>query len=103
MKKYTSCNDVKISNKIEFIEDPILSIELTKKDFEENYLEICNSLVAEQGYLDTTIEYYFELSPLRNNYLIFRNEEKKVEFYDIGLELNCVIQLNKIHEGIQNE
>ena len=103
MRKYTSWLQVKKNKNIEFIQDPVLSIELSKDDFEEIYLEICKTLTAEEGYLDTTIEYFFEINPLRKNYLIFHNEEKKNEFYDIGLELNCVTSLDKIHSGTQNE
>lgn len=103
MKKYTSWNIIANNKSIEYIEDPIINMELYKKDFEEIYKEILLTLTAENGYLDTAIEYYFELHPLRKNVLVFRNDEKKNEFYDIGLELNCVSSIDKIKEGTQNE
>lgn len=103
MKRYTSWNTISNNKSIEFIEDPILSMELFKKDFEETYEKILNTLTADNNYLDTSVEYYFELHPLRKNVLVFRNDEKKFEFYEIGIELNCIQPLKKIKEGIQNE
>ena len=103
MKKYTSWNTIANNKSIEFIEDPIINMELYKKDFEETYKQILLTLTAENGYLDTAIEYYFELHPLRKNVLVFRNDEKKNEFYDIGLELDCVSSIDKIKEGTQNQ
>jgi len=103
MSNYTSWKIISNNKYIEFIEDPIINMELYKKDFEETYKNIIETLINEKGYLDTTVEYYFELHPLRKNVLIFRNDEKKGEFYDIGLELNCVSPIYKIKEGIQNE
>jgi len=103
MKKYTSWNTIANNKSIEFIEDPIVNMELYKIDFEKTYKLILETLTAEKGYLDTSIEYYFERHPLRKNVLVFRNDEKKTEFYDIGVELNCVCSIDKIKEGIQNE
>ena len=77
-------------------------MELFKTDFEDSYKEILTTLTAEQGYLDTAVEYYFERHPLRKNVLVFRNEDKKCEFYDIGTEMDCVTPLKKIQEGNQN-
>ncbi len=103
MKRYTSWNTIAKNKSIEFIEDPILNMELLKNDFEDSYKDIVNTLTAESNYLDTCIEYYFEKHPLRKNVLIFKNEEKKSEFYDIGLELKCVPELDKIQSGTQND
>ena len=102
MVSYTSWSKVSVNKSIEFIEDPILNMELFKTDFEDSYKEILNTLTAEQGYLDTAVEYYFERHPLRKNVLVFRNEDKKCEFYDIGTEMDCVTPLKKIQEGNQN-
>ena len=102
MKKYTTWKTISTNKSIEFVEDPVINMELYKLDFEETYKNILETLTAELGYLDTTIEYYFELHPLRKNVLVFRNDEKKTEFYDIGIELNCVAPLKKIQEGTQN-
>jgi hypothetical protein len=103
MKKYTSWNTISKNKSIEFVQDPILNMELFKKDFEETYEKILNTLIADNDYLDTSIEYFFELHPLRKNVLVFRNDEKKSEFYDIGIELDCVEPLKNIKEGTQNE
>ena len=102
MVSYTSWSKVSVNKSIKFVEDPILNMELFKTDFEDSYKEILTTLTAEQGYLDTAVEYYFERHPLRKNVLVFRNEDKKCEFYDIGTEMDCVTPLKKIQEGNQN-
>ena len=33
----------------------------------------------------------------------FKDDDKKIEFYDIGMKLKVVTDLRKIHEGTQNE
>ena len=58
---------------------------------------------AKNDYIDSCIEYYFEINPLRSNTLIFKDEEKKSEFYEIGIKTNSVTSLKKINEGNQNE
>jgi len=103
MKRYTSWNTISKNKSIEFIQDPILNIELFKQDFEETYKIILETLIADNKFIDTSIEYFFEIHPLRNNVLIFRNDEKKSEFYEIGIDLDCVEPLKNIKEGIQNE
>ena len=102
MVSYTSWSKVSVNKSIEFVEDPILNMELFKTDFEDSYKEILTTLTAEKGYLDTAVEYYFERHPLRKNVLVFRSEDKKCEFYDIGTEMDCVTPLKKIQEGNQN-
>jgi len=103
MKRYTSWDTISKNNSIEFIQDPILNIELFKQDFEETYKKIVETLIADNNFIDTSIEYFFELHPLRKNVLIFRNDEKKSDFYEIGIDLNCVEPLKNIKEGTHNE
>ena len=55
------------------------------------------NLIKEQ-----TIDYYFDIHPLRNNVLVFKNDDKKWEFYQIGIKQKSVTDLNKIQEGTQN-
>jgi hypothetical protein len=102
MVNYTSWSKVSSNKSLEFVEDPVLNMELYKSDFEETYKGILETLTAEKGYLDTTVEYYFELHPLRKNVLMFRNDDRKLEFYDIGIDLECITPLKKIQEGTQN-
>ena len=103
MRKYTSWKQISSNKIIELVEDPILNMEIFKADFEDSYKNILETLTAEDGYLDTAVEYYFEIHPLRNNVLIFRNNEKKNEFYEIGIQLDCITPLKIIQEGTQNE
>lgn len=102
-KKYTSWIKIKKSKKIEFVEDPILNFELSKEYFEDSYKKIVEKLNGDEEIIESCIEYYFELHPLRKNTLMFKDENKKIEFYDIGIENNSVTSLKKINEGSQNE
>lgn len=98
-RKYTSWSDIKKSKSIEFIEDPLTSMELFKIDFEETYKEILDTLKADNYYIDTCIEYYFDIHPLRKNCLIFKDDDKKNEFYELGIELDCVPSLKSVNDG----
>lgn len=101
--KYTSWKEVKNNKNIEFIEDPILSIDLSKEHFEDSYKSILDKLTAEPYCIDTTIEYYFEISPIKKNVLIFKDEKKKLEFYEIGIETNSITHIDRICDGTQND
>lgn len=99
--------DIKSSKQIDSIEDPVLSFEISKDDFEEQYeliLAKLNCQKDENGNLikEQTIDYYFDIHPLRNNVLVFKNDDKKWEFYQIGIKQKSVTDLNKIQEGTQN-
>ena len=102
-----SWQDIKNSKQIDSIEDPVLSFEINKYDFEEQYeliLAKLNCQKDENGNLikEQTIDYYFDIHPLRNNVLTFKNEDKKWEFYQIEKKKKSVTDLNKIQEGTQN-
>lgn len=101
--KYTSWKEIKKNKNIEFIEDPILNIDLSKEHFEDSYKSILDKLTAEPYCNDTAIEYYFEISPIRKNVLIFKDENKKIEFYEIGIETKSITPFDKICDGTQNE
>ena len=104
-KKYHSWEDIQKNPNICYIEDPILTIEVTKEIFFDSYEEILKTftheLINEDNLLDLSksMDYYFEKNPLRPNTLIFKDENKKIEFYNIGLEMNSVVDLSNIHEG----
>jgi len=102
-----SWQDIKNNKQIDSIEDPVLSFELGKEEFEEQYELILAKLNCdkdEYGKIikEHTIEYYFDIHPLRKNVLIFKDEDKKWEFYDIGLKQKSVTDLTKIYHGTQN-
>ncbi len=104
----TSWNVVKNNKQIDYIQDPFLNYELDKKEFEFHYDEILATLNCKKDYngkvlQKTTMDNYFDVSPLRNNVLIFKDDDKKIEFYEIGMKLKVVTDLRKIHEGTQNE
>ena len=104
----TSWNVIKNNKQIDFIQDPFLNYELDKIEFEFHYdaiLETIDCKLDDCGLIikKRTMDYYFDISPLRNNVLIFKDEEKKIEFYEIGIQLKAITDLRKIQEGTQNE
>jgi hypothetical protein len=82
--KLNSWKDIKNDDNIEFIEDVILSIDLSKNCFEDNYKNILNKLNGKYN-ITKTINYYFMKDTKKKNVLVFINKEKKNEFYKLGL------------------
>ena len=103
IENYTSWNNVKKSKMIEFIEDPILSIEMSKDHFEDSYKKILKKINGDKNNMKLTMDFYFDIHPLRNNTLIFKDDNKKENFYELGIEINGITPIEKIKEGVQNE
>ncbi len=49
--------------------------------------------------LESYVDYYFTINPIKAYVLSFRGEKEKNEFYDIGLKKESVLSLVEIHEG----
>lgn len=110
MKKFVSVNNVKMTGystwsdimkntKISDIQDPIMEMELNKYEFEKIYKEIVCELEGNDDCYESYIDYYFVVNPVKSYVLSFKNETRKTEFYDIGLEKKSVLSLNEVHEG----
>ena len=98
-QSFNSWNNIKCARCIDYIEDPIVNIELSKEHFEETYMDILHTLNADSDCYDSCMDYYFEIHPLRRNVLVFRSEEHKTEFYEIGLKQNSVPSFESICSG----
>ena len=100
LKGYSSTwNDVMQNRKITDIQDPIIEMEINKHEFEDMYKEIVSELQGNEDVLESYIDYYFTINPMKRYVLSFRGEKEKSEFYDIGLKKNSVLSLTEIHEG----
>lgn len=82
----TSWSQVKKNKKIKFIQDPILNIKITKEYFEDVYKNILNKIDGNPENLKNSIEYYFYIDPLKSNTILFIDDDKKVEFYELGMK-----------------
>lgn len=98
LKGYSTWNNVMKSNKITDIQDPVLEMEIDKHEFANMYENIVSELQG-NGDIKSYIDYYFIVNPMKSFSLIFRSEKEKNEFYDIGLNKNCVISLTEVCEG----
>ena len=96
---YSTWNDVMQNRKITDIQDPIIEMEINKHEFEDMYKEIVSELQGNEDVLESYIDYYFTINPMKRYVLSFRGEKEKSEFYDIGLKKNSVLSLTEIHEG----
>ena len=96
---YSTWNDIMKSKKITSIQDPIVEMEIDKEEFEKIYKEIVEELQGNGDVLESYIDYYFTINPLKSYVLSFRSEKEKNEFYDIGLKKDSVLSLVEIHEG----
>jgi|TARA_B110000008_G_C16872477_1_gene525364 hypothetical protein len=99
LKGYSTWNDVMKNSKITDIQDPVLEMEISKQDFEDMYREIVSELQGNDDVLESYIDYYFTINPMKRYVLSFRGEKEKSEFYDIGLRQKSVLSLTEIHEG----
>jgi hypothetical protein len=98
-RSYSTWNDIMKSKKITSIQDPIVEMEIDKEEFEKIYKEIVEELQGNGDVLESYIDYYFTINPLKSYVLSFRSEKEKNEFYDIGLKKDSVLSLVEIHEG----
>tara|TARA_B100001564_G_C20558948_1_gene632818 strand:+ start:759 stop:1085 length:327 start_codon:yes stop_codon:yes gene_type:complete len=96
---YSTWSDVMKNNKITDIQDPVLEMEMGKQEFDDIYKEILYELEGNDDVLESYIDYYFTINPMKAYVLSFRGEKEKNEFYNIGLEKKSVLSLTEIHEG----
>ena len=99
LQGYSTWSDVMKNNKITDIQDPVLEMEIDKREFDDIYKEILYDLEGNDDILEAYIDYYFTINPLKSYVLSFRGEKEKTEFYDIGLKKESVLSLVEIHEG----
>lgn len=98
-KKFLSWCDIMKNNQICLVEDPLISIDLMKEEFDDIYKEILETITGDANLPQTCIEYYFLINPLRNDTLRFIDCVKKTEFYDIGVNNKTHCDINHIHNG----
>ena len=99
MPKYSTWDDIFKNKKIYDIQDPIIDMELSKDEFGKMYKEILDEIQGNDGYLESYMDYYFVVNPLKTYVLSFRGDKEKTEFYNIGLEKKSVLSLPEVHEG----
>ena len=81
------------------IQDPVLEMEVDKYEFEDMYSDIVCELQGNDDVLESYIDYYFTVNPMKSYVLSFRSQKEKDEFYDIGLDKECVASLTEVCEG----
>ena len=96
---YSTWSDIMKNGKITEIQDPIMEMELNKHEFENIYNEIVCELQGNDGFYESYIDYYFTTNPVKSYVLSFKNEKRKTEFYNIGLEKKSVLSLVEVQEG----
>ena len=96
---YSTWSDVMKNNKISEIQDPILEMEISKFDFDDTYKDIVEQLHGEDNILESFIDYYFIINPMKPYSLSFKGEKEKNDFYDIGLKNQSVLSLTEVCEG----
>ena len=99
LQGYSTWKDVMNNRKITDIQDPLLEMEVSKQDFEDMYREIVSELQGNDDVLESYIDYYFTINPMKCYALSFRGDKEKNEFYEIGLKQQSVLSLKEIHEG----
>ncbi len=103
LKGYSTWKDVMKNPKITDIQDPILEMEIDKCEFENIYKEIVCELQGNDDIFESYIDYYFTTNPIKPYVLSFKDEKKKTEFYDIGLNNKSLLSLTEVQEGERKE
>ena len=98
-KGYSNWKDIMNNSKITDIQDPILEMEVDKHEFEDMYSDIVSELKGTDNILKTYVDYYFTINPMKSYVLSFKSQKEKDEFYDIGLNKECVASLTEVCEG----
>jgi hypothetical protein len=99
LKGYSTWNDIMNISQITDIQDPVLEMEVDKYEFEDMYSDIVCELQGNDDVLESYIDYYFTVNPMKSYVLSFRSQKEKDEFYDIGLDKECVASLTEVCEG----
>ena len=103
LKGYSTWNDVMNNSKITDIQDPVLEMEIDKYEFEQMYGNIVCELQGNDDVLESYTDYYFTVNPMKSYVLSFKSQKEKDEFYDIGLNKECVASLTEVCEGETKE
>ena len=98
-KCYSTWKDIMNNSQITDIQDPVLEMEVDKYEFEDMYSDIVCELQGNDDVLESYIDYYFTVNPMKSYVLSFRSQKEKDEFYDIGLDKECVASLTEVCEG----
>ena len=99
LKGYSTWKDIMNNSQITDIQDPVLEMEVDKYEFEDMYSDIVCELQGNDDVLESYIDYYFTVNPMKSYVLSFRSQKEKDEFYDIGLNKKCVASLTEVCEG----
>lgn len=99
LKGYSTWKDIMNNSQITDIQDPVLEMEVDKYEFEDMYSDIVCELQGNDDVLESYIDYYFTVNPMKSYVLSFRSQKEKDEFYDIGLDKECVASLTEVCEG----
>ena len=99
MSKYHTWDNIMKNNKITSIQDPIIEMDIDKNEFNIINFKILSEIQGNNNNIESYIDYYFTVNPLKPYVLSFKSEKEKNEFYNIGLKNNSVLNLKQIHEG----
>ena len=78
-------------------------MEIDKYEFEQMYSNIVCELQGNDDVLESYTDYYFTVNPMKSYVLSFKSQKEKDEFYDIGLNKECVASLTEVCEGETKE
>ena len=103
LKGYSTWKDIMNNSQITDIQDPVLEMEVDKYEFEDMYSDIVFELQGNDDVLESYTDYYFTVNPMKSYVLSFKSQKEKDEFYDIGLNKECVASLTEVCEGETKE
>jgi hypothetical protein len=78
-------------------EDPMYSTPVAKEIFVEIYGRCLETLDGEDEV--SFVDFFFEPSPVNNTLYLFRNEDARLDFRDLAIELGLIPEVIEIMEG----
>jgi hypothetical protein len=84
-------------SRIELISDPITDGLLSKECFLSVYQPLMETLDGSD--MSSYIDFFFEISRFNNTILLFIDEEARLDFQDLALDLNLIPELIEIMQG----
>ena len=84
-------------SRIELISDPITDGLLSKECFLSVYQPLMETLDGSD--MSSYVDFFFEISRFNNTILLFIDEEARLDFQDLALDMNLIPELIEIMQG----
>ena len=97
MNRYLDWKSVMDNQCVSGVRDPITGSILEKEIFNQSFQKILDQL--DGRYVQDSVNYFFQETPLNQGILEFKGEDEKSEFIDWAIDNNLLPQIEELMEG----